>query len=137
VTDGLEVFVAKTNPLDPKDDVRQLTCVELQIQFDFDQAEVKGEYYREVGRVADYLKDYKELSAIVQGHTDNVGTPEYNLDLSLRRARAVAHLLVSEYGIERARVKAEGFGASQPVASNDTEEGRAKNRRIYAILECK
>ncbi len=137
VSDGLEVVVAGTNPLDPKDDVKELKCVELQINFDFDKAVVKTEYYAEVERVSQYLKDYEEIFVTIQGHTDNVGTPEYNMDLSLRRARAVMDVLTERYGINKARLKAEGFGESQPIASNDTEEGRARNRRIYALIECR
>ncbi len=136
VPDGLEVKVAGTNPLDPADDVKELKCVELQIQFDFDSDVVKQADYAELERVAQYLKENPELKVIIQGHTDNVGTPQYNLDLSLRRAKAVIKLLNEKYGIDKARMKAEGYGASQPIASNDTEEGRAKNRRIYAILKC-
>lgn len=136
VPDGLEVKVAGTNPLDPADDVKELKCVELQIQFDFDSDVVKQADYAELERVAQYLKENPELQVIIQGHTDNVGTPEYNLDLSLRRAKAVIKLLNEKYGVDMARMKAEGYGASQPIASNDTEEGRAKNRRIYAILKC-
>ncbi len=137
VNDGLEVMVAGTNPLDPKDDVKQLKCVELQVQFDFDQDVVKPEYHKEVERVAQYLKDYPALNAVVQGHTDAAGAAQYNLDLSLRRAKSVINLLAEKHGIDRRRLRAEGYGAGQPIASNDTEEGRVKNRRIYAVLECK
>jgi outer membrane protein OmpA-like peptidoglycan-associated protein len=136
VNDGLEVVIAGTDPLNPKDDVKELKCVELEMQFDFDKAVVKPRYYSEVERVADYLKDYPELNVVVQGHTDNVGATDYNLDLSLRRAKNVVKLLTEKYRIDPARLKAEGYGASQPIASNATEAGRAKNRRIYAILEC-
>ncbi|GAB4263073.1 MAG: hypothetical protein Kow0092_13750 [Deferrisomatales bacterium] len=137
VSDGLEVMVAGTDPLNPKDDVKELKCIELQIQFDFDKAVIKPEYYSEVERVADYLRRYRDLQVTIQGHTDNVGTPEYNMGLSLRRAQAVIDLLAERYGIDRSRLKAEGFGATQPIASNETPEGRAKNRRIYALIECK
>ena len=137
VNDGLEVMVGGTNPLDPADDVKELKCVELQINFDFDKDVVKPEYYPEVERVAEYLKEFKELSVVIQGHTDNVGKPDYNMDLSLRRSNSVIELLAERYGIDKGRLSAEGFGDTEPITSNDTEEGRAKNRRIYALLECK
>ncbi len=136
VADGLEVAVAGTDPLDPEDDVKQLKCVDMQINFDTDSDVVKPEYMAEVERVARYLKDFPELKVVIQGHTDNRGTTEYNLDLSLRRAKSVIRLLAGRYGIDPGRLKAEGFGASQPIATNDNEEGRARNRRIYAILRC-
>ena len=137
INDGLEVMVGGTDPLDPSDDVKELKCVELQIQFDFDKDVVKPEYYPEVERVAGYLKEFSELKVEVQGHTDNVGKPEYNMGLSKRRANSVINLLADRYGIDRDRLAAKGFGDTEPLTSNDTEEGRAKNRRIYALLECK
>ncbi len=137
ISDGLEVMVGGTDPLNPADDVKELKCVELQIEFAFDKALVKPEYYPEVERVAGYLKEFKELTVVIQGHTDNVGKPDYNLGLSLRRANSVIKLLADRYGIDRGRLSAKGFGDTEPITSNDTEEGRAKNRRIYALLECK
>lgn len=71
---------------------------------------------------------------IVQGHTDAQGTDELNRELSLRRAEAVRELLVSK-GVDGTRIKAEGAGESQPIASNATSEGRANNRRVEIILE--
>jgi len=65
----------------------------------------------------------------VGGHTDSYGTEEYNMGLSVRRARAVADYLVAG-GIDRSRLRVEGYGETQPVASNDTEDGRAQNRRV-------
>ena len=105
--------------------------------FDFDKAEVKPEFYPEVERVADYLKAFPSLTVGIQGHTDNVGKPDYNMALSLRRGNAVIDLLRDRYGINADRLSVEGFGDTEPITSNDTEEGRAKNRRIYALLECK
>ena len=69
----------------------------------------------------------------IQGHTDNVGTDQYNDDLSLRRAESVKKFLVSN-GIDEARLTTQGFGSSQPIATNDTEEGRAENRRIEFVI---
>jgi OOP family OmpA-OmpF porin len=66
---------------------------------------------------------------ISAGHTDAVGTDQYNMRLSLRRANAVRDYLIAG-GISASRIRAEGFGESQPVASNETAEGRAQNRRV-------
>ncbi|MGB1140881.1 MAG: OmpA family protein, partial [Halioglobus sp.] len=67
--------------------------------------------------------------------TDNVGPEDYNMGLSQRRAQAVVDVLVNQHGIDASRLSPVGFGETQPVASNDTEEGRAQNRRVMATLE--
>lgn len=80
------------------------------------------------------IADCKGLKVTVEGHTDNTGVPEKNASLSEARAKSVADYIVGK-GIEADRVAAKGFGASQPVAANDTPEGRAKNRRIVFQVE--
>ncbi|NOY45508.1 MAG: OmpA family protein [Deltaproteobacteria bacterium] len=135
VPDGVEVRVAGTNPLDPADDVKEVKTVELNIQFDFDSAEIRRADHNQLEEVARFLKENPGLTLTVQGHTDNVGAPEYNQRLSLRRAQAVVKFLNERYGIPLDRMEAEGYGATRPVASNETEEGRAKNRRVYAVLK--
>ena len=75
------------------------------------------------------LKADPNLQVIIEGHTDSVGSDEYNMKLSGRRAGAVSKYLVSK-GIDSTRLQAKGLGETQPIASNDTEEGRAKNRRV-------
>ena len=134
VDDGMEVLVAGTDPLNPADDVREVKTVELRINFDFDSDVVKPEYYDQLAEVAAFLKKYPELKVTIEGHTDSKGPLEYNMKLSLRRARSVVRLLNEWYGIPMERMEAKGYGPTRPVASNDTEEGRARNRRIYAVL---
>ena len=73
------------------------------------------------------------LKLNVVGHTDNVGTAEYNNDLSMRRAAAVVKELVTTYSVSADRLTESGAGFSKPVASNDTEEGRAKNRQVELV----
>jgi OOP family OmpA-OmpF porin len=75
------------------------------------------------------LKQNPEIKVEIQGHTDHIGTAVYNQGLSENRAKAVRDYLVRQ-GIASYRLTAEGYGLTQPVASNDTEEGRAKNRRV-------
>jgi len=132
VADGVEVLDNKTNPLDPKDDVE---TVELRVNFDFDKADVKPQYLPQIEKVATFLKAHPDYSAVIEGHTDSKGTEEYNLKLSARRANAVAKILTDRYGISMDRITAQSLGESKPIASNDTEEGRAQNRRIYAYME--
>ncbi|HEY5997216.1 MAG TPA: OmpA family protein, partial [Candidatus Deferrimicrobiaceae bacterium] len=137
VPDGIEVKVANTNPLDPKDDVKKVKSIDLQILFDTNSDVVKPEYLPKVEEVAKFMKEYPQVIGTIEGHTDNRGDDAYNLDLSKRRAASVAKLLVERYGVEPARLKSEGYGETKPVASNDTAEGRQKNRRIMAIFEAK
>jgi OOP family OmpA-OmpF porin len=97
------------------------------VLFDFDKAEVKGTLM--LDEAVEILRLNPEISVEVQGHTDNTGDANYNMDLSLRRANAVRDYMISK-GISPSRLRAEGFGESQPHFSNDTAEGRARNRRV-------
>jgi OOP family OmpA-OmpF porin len=85
-------------------------------------------------RAVEALKAEGGVAVIVEGHTDSVGSDAYNKKLSLRRADAVRQYLV-KHGIPADRITAEGFGESSPVASNDTEDGRAQNRRVELRVE--
>jgi outer membrane protein OmpA-like peptidoglycan-associated protein len=98
-------------------------------------AELKEESMNTLESFAQYLKENPALKIEIQGHTDNVGNPKDNDALSTNRAFTVKSTLET-FGVDGKRIKARGFGASRPVASNDTEEGRAKNRRTeFLILE--
>jgi OmpA-OmpF porin, OOP family len=99
------------------------------IHFDFDKADLKVGSEKVLTEMVKLMKDHSDLSVEIQGHTDNVGGREYNLELSARRARTVRSFLML-YGIESARMTVKGYGFDDPVASNDTEEGRALNRRV-------
>jgi len=103
------------------------------VLFAFDSAEIRPEFTSELDAVAAVLKANPGLKVEVQGHTDSVGSEAYNKKLSLRRAQAVVNYLVSK-GVDPARLKAEGYGSSMPIASNDTPEGRAKNRRVQFVV---
>jgi OOP family OmpA-OmpF porin len=89
----------------------------------------------EVRKVADFLKKHSDLDVVIEGHTDSVGAEIYNLKLSARRANSVAKILNERYGIDLERISAQSLGESQPIASNETEAGRAMNRRVYAHME--
>jgi OOP family OmpA-OmpF porin len=96
--------------------------------FDFDKYVIKPEGKAKLDDLVAKTKDIALEVIIAVGHTDSVGTPEYNQGLSERRANAVKEYLVSK-GVEKNRVYTEGKGEKQPIASNSTAEGRAKNRR--------
>lgn len=105
------------------------------IQFDFDKDAIKSESKPTLEEIAKVLRAEPGLRLDVVGHTDAKGGPDYNLDLSKRRAASVVAALTGDYGIETSRLNARGAGASEPVATNDTEEGRAKNRRVELVRQ--
>lgn len=106
-----------------------IKLIRLNVRFDFDKSDVKDEYADEIKEAVDFLNKNSSLKAAVEGHTDSVGTHEYNYGLSERRANKVA-LALTEKGIDESRIMAKGFGKTVPIASNDTKEGRAMNRRV-------
>ena len=101
--------------------------------FDVDSAAVDPAVQGDLRAVAQNLIEYPESTVGVFGHTDDTGSAAYNQDLSERRAQAVAGVLVRN-GVAPARVGATGLGETQPVASNATEEGRQRNRRVEVII---
>jgi OOP family OmpA-OmpF porin len=108
--------------------------LESSVLFDFDKWTLKPEAADELHRAAQKIKAFSGARIIVEGHTDNFGTGEYNLELSRRRAASVSDYFVTREGIEGSRIESRGFGESRPVATNDTEEGRALNRRVEIIV---
>lgn len=99
------------------------------IQFEFDRDEITPESDPTLALVARLLIKNPRLKVICLAHTDSVGTAEYNLDLSERRARSVKEFLVKE-GVPPPSIRFKGMGYSRPLADNSTDEGRAKNRRV-------
>jgi len=102
---------------------------ELKVLFDFDKSELRPESITELERVVKFMNDVPFATAKVDGHTDSVGSEAYNLALSDRRAKAVFDYLTSR-GVDPSRLKSQGFGESNPIAPNDTAEGRQLNRRV-------
>jgi len=107
----------------------------LNVLFDFDKATIKKGYFGDIDNLAEVMKDYPELNVVIEGHTDNIGTAEYNKKLSQKRADAVKQYLVEKAGIDAKRLTAVGYGLTKPVASNATREGRQKNRRVEAVAD--
>lgn len=113
----------------------EVVRVELDVKFDFDKSRVREESYSDIKNLADFMQQYPQTTTVVEGHTDSVGTDQYNQRLSERRAEAVRNVLVNEYGVQGNRVNSVGYGESRPVADNSTEEGRQINRRVEAEVE--
>ncbi len=102
------------------------------VYFDSGRATIRSESNPRLDRVVEYMTHKPNARIRVAGYTDNVGNPQANQRLSEQRAQAVRDYLVS-HGIDQGRIEAVGYGDQDPVASNDTDEGRQKNRRIEAV----
>jgi OOP family OmpA-OmpF porin len=112
-----------------------VVTIALNVEFDTDKAVVKEKYNSEIKKVADFMKKYPKTTAVIEGHTDNVYTPEYNQRLSEARANSVRLYLINHFGVKASRLSAVGYGLTKPIASNSTEEGRQKNRRVQAVIQ--
>lgn len=106
------------------------------VNFDTGKAELRPGTTAQFDRLADVLRKNPEQRIIVEGHTDNVGSDELNMSLSLRRAEAVKSYLINK-GVNESMISATGKGKNFPVTSNSTPEGRQKNRRVEVIIENK
>ncbi|RUO60486.1 OmpA family protein [Pseudidiomarina insulisalsae] len=107
---------------------------ELMINFAFDSAKIPTNEVVELKETADFLKEYPQLDIRIEGHTDNIGTVEYNQGLSERRAKSVGESLVKDYGIEQERISTIGYSENRPLVPNTSKENRAMNRRIEAKM---
>jgi len=105
------------------------------IYFDTDKSEVKPESEESLKEIAKLLKNEPALRLYVVGHTDNTGQFDHNMKLSQDRAAAVVNALVSKYAISPSRLKACGDGPTAPVASNDSDAGKALNRRVELVKQ--
>ncbi|GAB3678216.1 OmpA family protein [Salinisphaera aquimarina] len=104
------------------------------IFFNTDSAEIKPESKPTLNEIAKLLTDRPDLRLLVVGHTDSRGSFDYNIDLSTRRAKAVVDALVDEHDVDRSRLKPWGVGYTVPRASNDSDIGQAKNRRVELVV---
>jgi OmpA-OmpF porin, OOP family len=107
----------------------------LSVEFAFDSSEARDEHAGEVQKLADFMAQYPNSNVIIEGHTDSMGDETYNQSLSERRAVTIANMLVEKFDISPDRVSSIGYGEAQPIATNDTREGRQHNRRVVAGVE--
>jgi OOP family OmpA-OmpF porin len=114
--------------------MKEKVSITLRIEFDFDKDTIRPEYNEHIEKVADFMKAYLSTSAVLEGHTDSIGSEEYNMGLSKRRAASVKMYLVDKFGVSGSRITTKGYGESMPVATNKTDAGRQKNRRVVADI---
>jgi len=108
------------------------------LEFDFAKSVVRKKYHDNIKKVADFMQQYPATNVVIEGHTDNVNgsnDPNYNIKLAQARADSVRQYLIDKFGIEKSRITAVGYGPNRPIADNETDEGRQKNRRVEAVIE--
>ncbi len=140
---GIEKFIDLTQIKEYKEiknDIITIAPIEVGVDvplnnifFEYAKATLRPDSYPELDRISDTMKENPNLVIEVQGHTDNVGSNESNLKLSQDRAEAVRKYLLSKK-IQAARVTSVGYGETKPIATNDTEDGRAQNRRVQLAI---
>jgi OOP family OmpA-OmpF porin len=104
------------------------------IQFNFDKASIRTQYVDEVDALGMFLQKNPSAYVLLEGYTDSTGPEEYNLGLSLRRAESVSNYLMDNFNIGSERIVVNYYGPANPVAGNDTAEGRAMNRRVEVAV---
>lgn len=134
-----QVFLKQTGnvaaPTPPAPAEKRSFTVELKVEFDFDKANIRPEYYKTLIEFGEFIRTYPEHTVNLAGHTDNFGTDQYNLKLSQRRANSVRDFLLKHFTtIEPSRLTTVAHGLSQPIADNKSKEGRQKNRRVHATF---
>jgi OmpA-OmpF porin, OOP family len=122
----------KPAPVEPK--AKAPVAMKLNILFATDKADIQPKYKAEVEKVANFMKEHPEATAVIEGHTDNAASKAHNMTLSQSRADSIKDCLVKDFGIDASRIKAVGYGSTKPIASNATKEGRQKNRRVNAVF---
>lgn len=115
--------------------LKHTESIKLEINFAYDSDAIPAAYVGELKKVADFMKQFAGVSAVVEGHADSTGPDAYNKQLSQRRADAVRNALISNYGIAANRLSAVGYGEERPIADNKTAEGRLANRRVIAVMQ--
>lgn len=131
-----EELAERVNELEAQQTERGLVLTLGDVLFDFDKASLKPGGRRAVSELTSFLQEYPERNVMIEGFTDNIGSDQYNHELSQRRANAVRQALMNN-GISRSRIQTRGYGEQYPVAGNNTEAGRQRNRRVEVIISDK
>ncbi len=136
MSDSTKASYSKNNKVCKADKFKQENlALAASIEFEFAKHFVREEYRDGLKKVADSMKENPRAKAILKGHTDNIGSKAYNMRLSKVRANSVKLYMVKQFGIKRCRNAAFGYGFSKPIADNNTEEGRQKNRRVEIFIK--
>lgn len=116
------------------EEIAKTEAVNLDVKFDNDSSVVKTDYYPVIESLATLMKKYQDSTVVIEGHASLVGNAEYNLSLSQARADAIASVLTSQFSIDNDRVRAVGYGETQPVVDGESDYANEINRRVIANL---
>ncbi|HET7307732.1 MAG TPA: OmpA family protein [Gammaproteobacteria bacterium] len=130
----LQLLKGKLADLHPRRTSQGIVLTLGDVLFGFGKADLKPSANPTLNELADFLRNHPEAQIAINGYTDNVGSEAYNQQLSAERAESVASAL-EQRGIDSSRMTTHGFGESDPIATNATAEGRAKNRRVEFVIE--
>jgi len=128
-----EVQGAKVQRVGEGEDAKVEITFESGFLFDFDKAGLREDTKVNLDKLASILQKYPDTNIIIAGHTDSTGDANYNMELSKKRATTVADYLASK-NVNRSRMTVNWYGETKPIASNDTKEGRAQNRRVEILI---
>jgi len=132
---NLNAPIKFTIPVKMQDITENASFILKNIYFDTDSANIKDESFVSLNQIVQLLKDNLNIKVEISAHTDNVGGYDYNINLSQRRATSVVNYIISK-GISKEKLEAKGYGETKPIASNNSESNRAKNRRVeFKILK--
>ena len=118
-------------------DIREDLRLELRVFFDYDKSAIKPQFREEIAKVAEKMREFPNATAAIEGHASQDSkrsNARYNQRLSEARANAVKAMLTNEFGVAANRLSAVGYGFDRPIAPNTTDEGKAMNRRVYAVI---
>ncbi len=114
--------------------LEEAKTISLDVQFANNSVLIDPKYYAQIEEVADFLTEYPEADAVIEGHTDDRGTESYNQALSEKRAQAITDVLINSFSISQDRISAIGYGEEKPLVSNNSAENRRVNRRVTAVI---
>lgn len=115
--------------------LKEAVKISMQLNFKSGSADVLPEHYSEIAKAGEFMQQYPDSEVTIEGHSDSQGAAAFNKRLSQQRADSIREYLISMYGVKASRISAKGFGESSPIADNSTAQGRAKNRRVVAIIK--
>ena len=110
-------------------------AINLNVPFANNSSQMTATIMNDVQRLADFMKEYKNTSVVIEGHSSAVGNAKYNLSLSQKRAKAIKNLLINEFDIDASRLSSEGFGETQLISKGNTSTDHNMNRRVVAKIE--
>lgn len=115
--------------------LKETVEISMQLSFNLGSAEILPKHFEELAKAGNFMRQYPDTTVVIEGHTDSQGAAIFNEQLSLQRADSVRLYLIGAYDLDSSRISAKGFGESQAIADNGTPEGRAKNRRVVAVIK--